>query len=89
MLYTYICDKKVCPKSIEFGVANGRIMMVKFNGGCQGNLSAISVLVEGMFIDDAIRKLMPIVCGDKETSCAGELARALELLNYENHKPVT
>ena len=89
MLYTYTCNERVCPKSIEFGVANGRVMMVQFRGGCQGNLRAISALVEGMFIDDAIRKLRPIVCGEKGTSCAGELARALELVNYENHKSIT
>jgi uncharacterized protein (TIGR03905 family) len=56
-------------------------MMVQFQGGCQGNLRAISALVEGMFVNDAIEKLMPIVCGNKGTSCASELARALELLN--------
>ena len=84
MFYTYVCNDKVCPKSITFGTANGKIMMVQFQGGCQGNLKAIGTLVEGMLIDDAIQKLMPITCGDKKTSCASELARALELTLYEN-----
>jgi uncharacterized protein (TIGR03905 family) len=53
--------------------------MVEFQGGCQGNLKAISALAEGMLINDVIHKLKLITCGNKKTSCAGELARALEL----------
>lgn len=85
MFYNYTCNNKVCPKSIMFGIANGRVIMVSFNGGCQGNLQAISALVEGMHVEDAIQKLSPIVCGDKGTSCAGELSKALMLAHNERY----
>ena len=36
-----------CARQIEFGLENGRLHHIHFQGGCSGNLSAISKLLEG------------------------------------------
>ena len=51
---------------------------MQFTDGCHGNLQAIPKLVEGMRVEDVIRKLRGIDCDDKGTSCADQLAKALE-----------
>ena len=53
------------------------IKKVVITGGCHGNLQAVSKLVEGMTVDDAIGKLEGIRCGFKPTSCPDQLAKAL------------
>lgn len=67
-----------CSKQIDISVINDTIRSVQFTKGCPGNTQAVSRLVEGMQIDDAIVKLTGICCGDKETSCPDQLAKALQ-----------
>lgn len=74
----------VCAKKISFDVNDGKIIKVAFLGGCNGNLQGISNLIEGMEIDEAIKKLKGIQCGGKETSCPDQLALALEGLKLKN-----
>ena len=67
-----------CSTQIDI-VTNGDIIEnVAFYGGC--NLQGISILVKGMKIDDAIKKLEGITCGFKSTSCPDQLAKALKQL---------
>lgn len=69
-----------CSTQIDL-VTNGDIIEnVAFYGGCNGNLQGISILVKGMKIDDAIKKLEGITCGFKSTSCPDQLAKALKQL---------
>ena len=68
----------VCAKGIEFDVVDGRLKGVSFAGGCAGNLSAMSVLLEGMEVEEAVTKLQGITCGKKTTSCADQLTKALK-----------
>lgn len=69
-----------CSTQIDI-VSNGDIIEnVAFYGGCNGNLQGISILVKGMKIDDAIKKLEGITCGFKSTSCPDQLAKALKQL---------
>lgn len=63
---------------IETDDKNERIKKVEYTGGCHGNLQGISAIVEGMEIDDVIKKFKGIHCGMKPTSCPDQLARALE-----------
>lgn len=74
---TYI-TKGVCSKQITFEIEGNIIKNVAFLSGCNGNLQGISKLVEGMAIEDVVRKLKGISCGDKKTSCPDQLAIALE-----------
>jgi uncharacterized protein (TIGR03905 family) len=70
----------VCSKEITFDVENGILKNVGFVNGCPGNLAAISKLVEGMPVEEVIERLKGIHCGAKATSCADQLAQALENL---------
>ena len=54
------------------------IQAVRVEGGCNGNLQGISRLVVGMDAQEAIRRMRGIQCGFKPTSCADQLATALE-----------
>ncbi len=44
---------------------------------CNGNLQAISKLVDGLTVDQIKNKLLGIHCGFKDTSCSDQLARAI------------
>ena len=79
MKKTYI-TKGVCSTQIDIEVADGRIKTVAFQNGCQGNLKGIGALVTGMKPEEAIAKLQGITCGNKNTSCPDQLARALSEL---------
>lgn len=67
-----------CSTNISFKIENNKVYDVKYERGCPGNLKAISKLVDGRDIDDVISTLKGIKCGFKETSCADQLAKALE-----------
>ncbi len=70
--------KGVCAKNIEFEIEGDIVKSVKFNGGCNGNLKGIATLVEGLKVEDVIKKLKGLTCGNKDTSCPDQLAKALE-----------
>ncbi|MBC8060766.1 MAG: TIGR03905 family TSCPD domain-containing protein [Clostridiaceae bacterium] len=74
----------VCSKKINFDIEDGKVLKVAFLGGCDGNLQAISNLIEGMEINEAIKRLKGIPCGNKSTSCPDQLAMALEELTLKN-----
>ena len=57
---------------------DGILRDVSFQGGCHGNLQGISKLVEGMSVEEAIKRLRGICCGSKSTSCPDQLTIALE-----------
>ena len=67
----------VCASGIDFNIENGLVKGVKFIGGCSGNTQGVSALVEGMPVEEAIKKLSGIRCGFKSTSCPDQLAKAL------------
>ncbi len=66
-----------CSKQINFEVENNIVSNVEFIGGCPGNLVAISKLVEGQNIEHVASICKGILCGDKKTSCADQLATAI------------
>lgn len=68
----------VCSSAISFDVQNGCLRTVRFEDGCPGNLQAIQALVEGMKVEDVIARLRGISCGDKGTSCADQLVKAIQ-----------
>ena len=78
MKYTYQ-PRGVCSQRMEIELDGGVVKSVNIFGGCTGNLQGISVLVEGMDIDDVIARLKGIRCGFKDTSCPDQLSKALEL----------
>ena len=54
------------------------IKKVEIIGGCAGNTVGLSRLIEGMNINEAIKRLKGIPCGFRTTSCPDQLAKALE-----------
>lgn len=66
-----------CSIRITFEVVDNKVHDVKFIGGCRGNTQGVSALVEGMDIDEVIKRLKGIQCRFG-TSCPNELALALE-----------
>ncbi len=77
MVYKYE-PNGVCSREMAIDVERDTIKSVKIIGGCDGNTQGVSILVAGMNIDDAIRKLKGIDCKGRGTSCPDQLARALE-----------
>ncbi|MCR5056802.1 MAG: TIGR03905 family TSCPD domain-containing protein [Clostridia bacterium] len=76
MRYTYT-TRGVCSRQISFDIDNDVITNVKFVGGCDGNLKAVSKLVDGMTVDKIEQILKGNLCGFKDTSCADQLAIAV------------
>ncbi len=70
--------KGVCSREIHFDVQDGIVTNVRYVGGCNGNTQGVAALVEGMEINEAIRRLKGIQCGAKGTSCPDQLATALQ-----------
>ncbi|MBE5934874.1 MAG: TIGR03905 family TSCPD domain-containing protein [Lachnospiraceae bacterium] len=70
--------KGTCSTKIQFDVIDNKVTSVSFTGGCNGNLKGISSLIEGMDINEAIKRLEGITCGFKSTSCPDQLATALK-----------
>ena len=67
-----------CSTKIYFDIKDSKVTSVSFENGCNGNLKALSILVEGMQADEVIKKLKGNRCGNKETSCGDQLAKAIE-----------
>ena len=62
---------------LEFDLDGDVVTNIVFTGGCNGNLKAISNLVDGWTVDEITSKLAGNTCGFKQTSCADQLSIAL------------
>ncbi len=76
-MYSYR-PQGVCSRQINFDVVDGKVTNVQFVGGCAGNTQGVARLIEGMDVNEAIRRLDGIRCGYKPTSCPDQLAQALK-----------
>ncbi len=77
MQYIY-SPNGVCARKITFDIDDGKIKNVKFEGGCNGNLKAVSILVNGKDAKEIAELLAGNTCGFKSTSCADQLSKAIE-----------
>ncbi len=84
MRYT-VKPRMVCSSQIAFDLEGDVVRNIKFTGGCPGNLSAISKLVDGMTVDQIESYLKGNACGMRSTSCADQLAIAVRN-KYEESK---
>ena len=76
MEYTYHA-KGVCAMEICFQLDGDVVRDIRFTGGCNGNLKAVSKLCDGMTVSEIERKLAGNTCGLKGTSCADQVAVAV------------
>ena len=72
-----------CSSRILFDLDGDKVSNVRFIGGCNGNLKAISKLVDGWTVGAISEKLLGNTCNNRPTSCADQLARAV-LQAYED-----
>ena len=76
MNYVYQ-TKNVCAQRIRFDLEGNIVRNIQFTGGCNGNLKAISKLVDGWTVEQIEEKLLGNTCGPRPTSCADQLAKAV------------
>ena len=84
MRYNYPTEM-VCSTLISFDIDGDVISNIVFTGGCNGNLKAISKLVDGWTVDKIESYLLGNTCGRRPTSCADQLAKAVRKA-YEEEK---
>ena len=76
--YSYT-PQGVCSRKITFALdEQGKLHNVQFTGGCPGNLLAIGKLTEGAGAKQIAALLRGNDCGGRGTSCADQLAIAIE-----------
>lgn len=84
--FTYT-PRGVCARKVRFSIEDGKLHNVSFDGGCNGNLQAISKLLEGTDAQHAADVLRGNDCGGRGTSCADQFAQALDqALEATNNK---
>ena len=76
MRYTYK-TQGVCAQTISFDLDGDAVSGIEFYGGCNGNLKAISKLVNGWTVDKIEEYLKGNTSGRRPTSCADQLAIAV------------
>ena len=76
MRYEYKTEN-TCSQLISFDINDSIVTGIEFYGGCNGNLKAISKLLEGSSVEEIEEKLLGNTCGRRPTSCADQLARAV------------
>ncbi len=75
-MYTFT-PRGVCSRKITIELDGDTVSHVDFVGGCNGNLKAISKVVEGMSVDEVANLWQGNTCGTKQTSCVDQLVRGL------------
>lgn len=78
MEYRFTPSNRVCSQEMIIELEGEIVKKVTIIGGCAGNTVGVSKLIEGMKIEDAIKRLKGIPCGGRGTSCPDQLAIALE-----------
>ena len=76
MRYNYPTEM-TCSQMISFDLEGNVVTNIEFLGGCNGNLKAISKLVNGWTVEKIEEYLKGNLCGSRPTSCADQLARAV------------
>ena len=76
MRYDYKTEN-TCSQMISLDIDGNVVRNIHFLGGCNGNVKAISNLVDGWTVEQIEGKLSGNVCGHRPTSCADQLAKAV------------
>jgi uncharacterized protein (TIGR03905 family) len=76
----------VCAQQILFHMEGDVVTNIRFIGGCNGNLKAISKLVDGWTVEQIEAKLSGNTCNNRPTSCADQLSRAVRAAYEEEQK---
>ena len=71
-------SQKVCSNKIDIEIDGDVVRSVVFTRGCNGNGKGIGALIQGMTVEEAVKRLKGINCSSRGTSCPDQLARILE-----------
>lgn len=85
MVYTFK-TKGTCSTKIQFDLDGGVVSDIRFHSGCDGNLKAISALLDGCEAGYLLEKCTGLRCGRKATSCADQLAKAVQAACEQENK---
>jgi len=77
MSYSYV-PQGVCPKEINFELNEDKVENLSFVGGCNGNLKALSTMINGKTVAEVSTLFKGQTCGKKESSCMDQLVVSLE-----------
>ena len=69
--------QNTCSTEIKLELDGNVVRNIVFYGGCNGNLKAIPILVDGWTVEQIEEKCKGITCGRRPTSCADQLALAV------------
>lgn len=84
MKYVYK-TQGTCSIQISFDINDDLITNIEFLGGCPGNTKAVAKLCDGMSVDYIEEMLLGNMCGNRGTSCADQLAKAVRKAYEETH----
>jgi len=77
MTYSYV-PQGVCPREINFELNGDKVENLSFLGGCNGNLKALSTMINGKTVQEISTLFKGQTCGKKESSCMDQLVISLE-----------
>ncbi len=69
--------KDTCSTNIKLELEGNIVRNIVFTGGCNGNLKAILLILDGWTVEQIEEKCKGITCGRRPTSCADQLAHAV------------
>lgn len=84
--YDYMTEY-TCSRVISVDLDGDTVHNISFLGGCNGNLKAISKLLEGKTVDEIEESLTGITCGNRPTSCGDQLAKAVRAAYNASQDP--
>lgn len=84
--YDYLTEN-TCSQVISLDLDGNAVHNIQFMGGCNGNLKALSMLLEGWTVEDIERKLSGVLCGRRPTSCSDQLAKAVRAAYAASQDP--
>lgn len=82
----HVKPQGICPTDIDFDLNGDVVTDIVFTKGCNGNLKALSKLLDGFTVQEIEEKLKGNTCGDRGTSCADQLARAVRAAYEESRQ---
>lgn len=74
-----VCSKQI---DIEIDVKTRTIRNAKFTRGCDGNAKGLCKLLQGMKVDEVIKRLEGTGCSGRPTSCPDQFAQVLKSLKW-------
>jgi len=86
MEYIYKTEN-TCSSEIKLDLEGNVVRNIVFTSGCNGNLKAIPILVDGWTVEQIEEKCKGITCGRRPTSCADQLALAVRKAYEESNCP--